>query len=356
MRAVVSLGSNVGPREANLAKALDALAAFPGTRLVAASRVRETEPVDVPPEFAHLTFLNQAAVFETDLAPEEFATRMHAVEDALGRVRTVRNSPRTIDIDLVDFGGLVRNTPELTLPHPRARERAFVMEPLAELGVQLDWNLADVRQALAAGSRVLLFVRHAERPKIGYEDKTFGGTLPLTPAGEEMSVAYGRLLAGASDDIQFRASPLLRTVMTAERIAAGMGLASAAIVPDARIGNGSAFVASELEVWELFRDGGFFVHMCEWMRQGRQRGFNDLASASDAFEAYALSTFTARLGIYATHDVYVAAYLHARGVRTDFCVANWPRFLDAAAVVLAPDGRRRYALVRAGLSDKCCGV
>ncbi|MBQ1345985.1 MAG: 2-amino-4-hydroxy-6-hydroxymethyldihydropteridine diphosphokinase, partial [Kiritimatiellae bacterium] len=148
MRAVVSLGSNAGPREANLAQALAALAAFPRTRLVAASRVRETEPVGVPPEFAHLKFLNQAAVFESDLSPEDFAARMHAVEDALGRVRTVRNGPRTVDVDLVDFGGLVRDTPALTLPHPRARERAFVMEPLAELGVSLDWNLADVRRAL----------------------------------------------------------------------------------------------------------------------------------------------------------------------------------------------------------------
>ena len=337
MRAVVLLGSNAGPREANLAQALAALAAFPRTRLVAASRVRETEPVGVPPEFAHLKFLNQAAVFESDLSPEDFAARMHAVEDALGRVRTVRNGPRTVDVDLVDFGGLVRDTPALTLPHPRARERAFVMEPLAELGVSLDWNLADVRRALAAGSRVLLLVRHAERPKIGYEDRR-------------------RLLRGAAADVQFRASPLRRTVMTAARIAAGMGLTSAEIVPDAQIGNGSAFVASEREVWELFRDGGFFVHMREWLEAGRQRGFNDLASASDAFEAYALSTFTGTLGVYATHDVYVAAYLHARGVRTDFCVANWPRFLDAAAIVLAPDGTRRYALVRAGLSDKCCGV
>ena len=52
----------------------------------------------------------------------------------------------------------------------------------------------------------------------------------------------------------------------------------------------------------------------------------------------------------------IAAYLHGRGVRTDFCETNWPRFLDAAAIILTPDGRRQYALVRAGLSDRCCGV
>ena len=356
MRAVVSLGSNVGLRADFLAQAVAALSALPQTRFVAASSVRETEPVDVPEEFADQKFLNQAAVFETDLSPEDFSARMHRVEDDLGRVRTVKNGPRTIDLDLVDFGGLVRNTPDLILPHPRAKERAFVTEPLAELGVCLDWNLDDVRRALAEGNRVLLVVRHAERPKIGYEDKTFGGTLPLTSAGEEMSRAYGRLLAGSSDDVQFRASPLLRTVMTAERIAEGMGLAPADIVQDVRIGNGSAFVESELKIWELFRDGGFFTKMCAWMHDGRQYGFNALAPACDAFEEYALATFTGRLGIYTSHDVYVVAYLHGRGVRTDFCEANWPRFLDAAAIILTPDGTRRYALVRAGLSDRCCGV
>lgn len=137
-RAIVSLGSNIEPRADFLARALAALAALPGTRLVAASSVRETEPVDVPPEFASLPFLNQAAVFETSLDAHDFARRMHAVEDALGRVRTVRNGPRTVDIDLVDFAGMRLDDPDLTLPHPRARHRAFVREPLAEIGIDPD--------------------------------------------------------------------------------------------------------------------------------------------------------------------------------------------------------------------------
>lgn len=136
-RAIVSLGSNLGNREENLAKALSALSAMPGTALEKASSVIETEPVDVPKEFAGLRFLNQAAVFLTSLSAEEFSRRMHAIEDDMGRVRTVRNGPRTIDIDLVDFGGLVMDTPELTLPHPRAAERDFVCRPLAELGIAL---------------------------------------------------------------------------------------------------------------------------------------------------------------------------------------------------------------------------
>jgi 2-amino-4-hydroxy-6-hydroxymethyldihydropteridine diphosphokinase len=134
-RAVVSLGSNIEPRAEFLARALDALGALPSTRLVQASSVMETVPVDVPREFAGLLFLNQAAVFDTGLEVRDFARRMHAVEDGLGRTRTVRNGPRTIDIDLVDFDGMVLDEPDLTLPHPRAAERDFVVHPLAELGI-----------------------------------------------------------------------------------------------------------------------------------------------------------------------------------------------------------------------------
>ena len=133
MQAVVSLGSNIEPRADYLARALAALAALPVTRLERASEPEETEPVGVPPEYAHLRFLNQLAVFETELEVHEFSRRMHAIEDALGRKRTVRNGPRTIDLDLVDFGGMVLDEPDLVLPHPRARERAFVMDPWRRL-------------------------------------------------------------------------------------------------------------------------------------------------------------------------------------------------------------------------------
>lgn len=134
-RAIVSLGSNIETRADYLKKALAALSALPGTTLVKASSVLETEPVDVSAEFSALKFLNQVALFETTLDPHEFSRRMHAIEDDLGRVRTVRNGPRTIDIDLIDFGGLVIDTPELVLPHPRAHFRDFVQTPLRELGV-----------------------------------------------------------------------------------------------------------------------------------------------------------------------------------------------------------------------------
>ena len=114
-------------------RALALIGEMPSTNLVAASEIEETEPVDVPDEFAGMKFLNQVAIFETELEVHDFSRRMHAIEDALGRVRTIRNAPRTIDIDLIDFDGLHLDEPALTLPHPRAAEREFVTRPLSKL-------------------------------------------------------------------------------------------------------------------------------------------------------------------------------------------------------------------------------
>lgn len=137
LRAIVSLGSNIGDRADYLKRAIENLSQLPDTRLITVSSVIETEPVGVPEEFTEMKFLNQVAVFETDLSAHEFSDRMHSIEDNMGRVRVVRNGPRTIDIDLIDFGGIKMDTPELTLPHPRAKERDFVLAPLAELGIAL---------------------------------------------------------------------------------------------------------------------------------------------------------------------------------------------------------------------------
>ena len=137
-RVVLCLGSNIEPRLKYLDRAQAALCALPSTHFVTASETEETEPVDVPGAFADRRFLNRLLVLETALAPEELADRMHQIEHDLGRVRSsVRNMPRTIDIDMIDYEGVVSADPELTLPHPRARARAFVMEPLHRLGLRL---------------------------------------------------------------------------------------------------------------------------------------------------------------------------------------------------------------------------
>jgi len=140
MKAIVSLGSNIHPRGEYLRRAREMLSALPETYLLAASSIIETEPEGVAPAFKHMKFLNQIVVFESYITAQQFSKRMHEIELALGRVRTIRNGPRTIDIDLIDFGGLKIDTPELTLPHPRSAGRQFVQRPLAELVAKLGDN------------------------------------------------------------------------------------------------------------------------------------------------------------------------------------------------------------------------
>ena len=140
VQAVVALGSNIAPRAKRLEAALAAIAALPRTRIIKVGSVIETEPVDVPAEFSSLRFLNQIVLCETSLEALDFLHRMQEIEIAQGRVRgPVRNAPRTIDLDLIAFGDLVCDGPELTLPHPRARQRAFVTEPLFELIPDFVW-------------------------------------------------------------------------------------------------------------------------------------------------------------------------------------------------------------------------
>lgn len=137
-RVVLCLGSNIEPRLQYLDRAQAALCSLPKTRFLAASGTEETEPVGVPEEFSGQWFLNRIVVVETELAPIEFSRLMHGIESSLGRVRGKRrNVPRTVDIDMIDYEGVVSDDPELTLPHPRAKERDFVMKPLRELGLSI---------------------------------------------------------------------------------------------------------------------------------------------------------------------------------------------------------------------------
>ena len=130
-RAYVGLGSNVGPREVHLVMAVAALRASRGVRDVVVSPVYETDAVGGPP--GQGPHLNAVASLETRLEPGELLERLLAIERLAGRVRGQRHGPRTLDLDLLFFGDRVQDTPSLTLPHPRLHERAFVLEPLADL-------------------------------------------------------------------------------------------------------------------------------------------------------------------------------------------------------------------------------
>ncbi len=129
--ACIALGSNEGDREGYVRQALEALAQVPGMAVIRQSSLYETAPVGGPA--GQGAYLNAAVVVRTELPPEELLRQLLAIESRLGRVRTVRDGPRTIDLDLLLYEQMVCDTPELTLPHPRLHERLFVLEPLAEI-------------------------------------------------------------------------------------------------------------------------------------------------------------------------------------------------------------------------------
>lgn len=125
---VISLGSNLGDREWFLRAAIDELRRV--IHVVRVSRIRETEPVDAPPP----RYLNCVVAGYTELSPEALLHALQQIEKHLGRRRRYRNGPRTIDLDLILHSANRRHSRELTLPHPRYREREFVLEPMRELG------------------------------------------------------------------------------------------------------------------------------------------------------------------------------------------------------------------------------
>ncbi|TCJ29941.1 2-amino-4-hydroxy-6-hydroxymethyldihydropteridine diphosphokinase [Nocardioides jejuensis] len=131
-RAVISLGSNLGERLAALQGAVATLADTPDVWVTAVSPVYETEPVDAPE--GSEKFLNAVVLADTTLPARTLLDRALAIEDAYDRDRNVeRNAPRTLDVDLVVLGDRRSETDELRLPHPRAAERAFVLQPWFDL-------------------------------------------------------------------------------------------------------------------------------------------------------------------------------------------------------------------------------
>lgn len=141
MRVFLSLGSNLGDRLAHLRDGVESL---PG--VVAVSAVYETDPVGGPEQGA---YLNIVAELDVDIEPVDLLGLCHRVESAAQRVREVRWGPRTLDIDIVWMDGVELDTERLTVPHPRWKERRFVLAPLRELAPDLvteqDVELAEGR-------------------------------------------------------------------------------------------------------------------------------------------------------------------------------------------------------------------
>jgi 2-amino-4-hydroxy-6-hydroxymethyldihydropteridine diphosphokinase len=128
VNAILALGSNLGASRDTLSRAVAELADQPGVRLQAVSPVVRTRPVGGPEQ---PDYLNLVVSVETDLSPHDLLAHCQAVENAHHREREVRWGPRTLDVDIITYGDLVLDDETLTIPHPRAHTRAFVLQPWA---------------------------------------------------------------------------------------------------------------------------------------------------------------------------------------------------------------------------------
>ncbi len=132
--AYIGMGANLGDRQASVRQALREVTILPTIELVNVSSLYETAPVGV---INQPDFLNQAAAVRTTLSPQALLQVLLHIENQMGRTRTVRWGPRVIDLDLLLYGDAQIALPGLTVPHPRLRERAFVLVPLAEIAPEL---------------------------------------------------------------------------------------------------------------------------------------------------------------------------------------------------------------------------
>ncbi|MCR5207509.1 MAG: 2-amino-4-hydroxy-6-hydroxymethyldihydropteridine diphosphokinase [Eubacterium sp.] len=130
MRYIISVGTNIGDRRDNIDKAIDAFKLIPKCEVLRVSKIYETEPVGYADQDS---FYNACFEVESELTPNEMLGVCLGIEGAFGRVRTIKNGPRIIDLDLIIAETSAVNTLNLTLPHPRFHERRFVLIPLLEL-------------------------------------------------------------------------------------------------------------------------------------------------------------------------------------------------------------------------------
>jgi 2-amino-4-hydroxy-6-hydroxymethyldihydropteridine diphosphokinase len=134
MSAWVGIGANLGDAHANVLDALDRLTWVPGVRLLRASSLYRTAPIDSSGD----DYINAVAEVDTSLSARALLAALHAIEQAHGRERPYHNAPRTLDLDLLLYHDeVIADAPALLVPHPRMHERAFVLAPLAELAPSL---------------------------------------------------------------------------------------------------------------------------------------------------------------------------------------------------------------------------
>jgi len=146
----IGLGSNLGDRKRALDTAVKEIKKLPLTRVLRLSSIRETSPLGGPEQG---DYLNAVLEIETTLTPYQLLLELQRIENALGRVRTVRNGPRTIDLDILLYGHVVLNEEALTIPHPRILERDFIITSFNELDPLIVKRLSAGRKSVRPAAK-----------------------------------------------------------------------------------------------------------------------------------------------------------------------------------------------------------
>ena len=188
-----------------------------------------------------------------------------------------------------------------------------------------------IKQFLAEGSKVSLLIRHSERPAITPGDTTFGHTLALTPRGEAMARAAGRLLAGLHD-ARFLSSPMVRCQMTAACLAEEMGYAGVEVMDEPILGLKNFYYDDIDKLPGEMMRCGYIQYMLDYLRTGSALYSHDVAVATPQMVAWMQHMTTQQLNVLVSHDIFVAALLAGIEART-YTAENWVGFLHSAAVI-----------------------
>ena len=216
--------------------------------------------------------------------------------------------------------------------------------------------LVEMKEALDEGGQVTLLIRHAERPPLDPNDKTFGASLPLTESGWRWAKNFGLMLANnlLPRSVAFYASETFRTLQTACAMAMGLDLVGTGQAIERKVrladflGSASPFFGSVEERMALAAEGNYHDRLNEYFRSGRLRGFKSLKRAAKRMERRldGLHEREWPLVVAVTHDINVAAFLAARGVVDSFSDETWPDYLDAAAIIKRGRDYARYLYFR----------
>jgi broad specificity phosphatase PhoE len=195
-------------------------------------------------------------------------------------------------------------------------------------------DLPRVRAALADGCRAALFIRHTERPEIRTDDKDFGRFLGLTPRGVGLARAAGARLAGITD-VRFFASPMTRCQLTARHFAEGMGIAAPVVADAEQLGVRGFFYDDCHAVQEHMRRQGYLAYMLDYLRTGAAPHSHPLVPATEQLAGWLRQQTVAQLGVFVSHDIFIAAFLTGLKIRT-YAAEDWVGFLHGAALIERP--------------------